>query len=66
MYHLRDTIFNSSDVLAVLKHDLQLGALTSPSAFNKGRGSSIMDETGTHELVLQETSLPGAWLMTPG
>jgi hypothetical protein len=65
MYHLRDTIFNSSDVLTVLKHDLQLSALASPSAFNQDRGSSIMSETGTHELVLREASLPGARLMAP-
>jgi hypothetical protein len=56
-------MFNSSDVLAVLKHDLQLSALTSPSAFNQGQGSSIMDETGTYE-VLREASL-NARLMTP-
>jgi hypothetical protein len=59
--HLSDTIFNSSDVLAVLKHDLQLSALTSPSAFNRGQNSSIMRETGTDEAVLWEASLPGAW-----
>jgi hypothetical protein len=38
MCHLSDTILNSSDVLAVLKHDLQLSALTSPSAFNQQSG----------------------------
>jgi hypothetical protein len=61
MCHLSDTIFNSLDVLAVLlKHDLQLSALTSLSAFNQGQGSSITCETGTHEAVLQ-----GARVMTP-
>jgi hypothetical protein len=60
MCHLKDTIFNSSDVLAVLKHDLQLSALTSPSVFNEGQGNCIMGETGTHKAVLREASLPGA------
>jgi hypothetical protein len=54
MCYLSDTIFNSLDVLAVLKHDLQLSALTSLIAFNQGQGSSITGETGTHEAVLQD------------
>jgi hypothetical protein len=54
--HLRDTIFNSSDVLAVLKLDMQLSAPTSPSAFNQGQNNTMMGETGTHKAVLREAS----------
>jgi hypothetical protein len=64
MCHLSDTIFNSSDVLAVLKHDLQLSALMSPSAVNQGQNNSITRKTGTHQAVLWEASLPDARLKT--
>ena len=52
------SVCNSSDVIAVLKHNFQLSALTSPSAFNKAQGSSIMGETGTLEAVLRDASCP--------
>ena len=58
MCHLSDTILNSSEVPAALKHDWQLSALTSPSAFNWGQGSSIMGETGTNEAVIRDAGCP--------
>jgi hypothetical protein len=58
MCYFSDAIFNSSEVLAVLKHDLQLSAPMSPSAFNWGQGNSIMGETGTHEVVIRDAECP--------